>query len=120
MVQFNSDDQGPNDYERKSRLARFEGSAAISSSDYYGRDEGGGGSTGATRSGSADFDVSAGELINKLSFQVGLDISSRRVSTLTVNLGFCSCLLPPVTPKQRQELGAMASHVKGLMVVDAA
>jgi len=71
MAQFNSDESGPNDYERKSRLARFEGSGAISSSDYFGRDEGGGGgSSGPGRAGSADFDVSAGELINKLSFQV--------------------------------------------------
>ena len=76
MAQFNSDEAGPNDYERKSRLARFEGSGAISSSDYFGRDEGGGGggggsgSSGPGRAGSADFDVSAVELINKLSFQV--------------------------------------------------
>ena len=73
MAQFNSDESGPNDYERKSRLARFEGSGAISSSDYFGRDEGGGGGGGGSgpgRAGSADFDVSAGELINKLSFQV--------------------------------------------------
>ncbi len=81
-AQFNSDDQGPNDYERKSRLARFEGSAAISSSDYYGRDEGGGGSSGgAVRSGSADFDVSAGELISKLSFQVSLRRQRRILRT---------------------------------------
>ena len=75
VLQFNSDETGPNDYERNSRLARFEGSAAISSSDYFGRDEGGGGGgssgpSGAGRAGSADFDVSAGELISKLSFQV--------------------------------------------------
>ena len=88
-MQFNSDDQGPNDYERKSRLARFEGSAAISSSDYYGREEGGGASSGAVRSGSADFDVSAGELISKLSFQVSLRRNTRHQMLLIHS--YCAC-----------------------------
>lgn len=48
------------------RLSRFQSSASISSSDYFGRDEGGGNS----QAGGDDYDVSAGELMNKLSRQV--------------------------------------------------
>lgn len=53
----------------QARLSRFTGASAISSADFYGNGEGGGGSGGPARSGS-DFDLSANELMNKLSFQV--------------------------------------------------
>lgn len=60
-------DTGVPDYEQRARLSQFQGSQAISSSDYFGRDEGGAGGGGNP----ADFDVTAGELLNKLSVQVG-------------------------------------------------
>lgn len=64
-------DQGVPDYEKQARLSRFQGSQAISSSDYFGREDGphGGGANGGGGANSADFDVTAGELMNKLSFQ---------------------------------------------------
>lgn len=60
-------DSGVADYEQRARLSQFQGSQAISSSDYFGRDEGRGGGGGDP----ADFEVSAGELVSKLSVQVG-------------------------------------------------
>ena len=68
-------DQGVPEYEKQARLSRFQGSQAISSSDYFGREDGGGshggggGGAGGGANG-ADFDVTASELMNKLSFQV--------------------------------------------------
>jgi len=58
------------EYEKQARLSRFQGSQSISSSDYFGREEGGGGGGGGGGGANgADFDVTAGELMNKLSFQ---------------------------------------------------
>ncbi|BDA43782.1 probable ADP-ribosylation factor GTPase-activating protein [Coccomyxa sp. Obi] len=73
--QFNSDDTGSrNDYEKEARLSRFQGATAISSADFYDNGEGGGGrSGGAGGSGPTDFDVSANELMSKLSFQARQD-----------------------------------------------
>ena len=59
--------------ERQARLGRFQGASAISSADYYGDGEarpGGGGGGGGGGSGRSDFDMSANDLMNKLSFQV--------------------------------------------------
>ena len=62
------------EYEKQARLSRFQGSQAISSSDYFGREDGGGphggGGGGGGGANGADFDVTASELMNKLSFQV--------------------------------------------------
>ena len=64
-------DNGSNDYENQARLSRFQGSQSISSSDYFGREESGGrGGGGGGGGGGADFDVTAGELMSKLSVQV--------------------------------------------------
>lgn len=65
-------DNGANDYENQARLSRFQGSQSISSSDYFGREESGGrgGGGGGGGGGGADFDVTAGELMSKLSVQV--------------------------------------------------
>lgn len=65
-------DNGANDYENQARLSRFQGSQSISSSDYFGREESGGrgGGGGGGGVGGADFDVTAGELMSKLSVQV--------------------------------------------------
>lgn len=50
--------------ERQARLTRFQGQTAISSADYFGRDEG--------RSSASELDMSAADLVNRLSFQVSL------------------------------------------------
>ena len=52
----------------QARLSRFQGANAISSADFYDNGEGGG-SGGPARAGS-DFDISAGDLVNRLSMQV--------------------------------------------------
>lgn len=66
------------------RLSRFQSSASISSSDYFGRDEGG----GSSQMGGADFDVSAGELMNKLSIQVCLPLEWHSFSGFAISLCF--------------------------------
>ena len=83
------------DYEKQARLSRFQGSQAISSSDYFGREEGGGGGGGgAGRANSgADFDVSASELMNKLSFQVPAVCRCTMVSdSLEIHSSLAVCL----------------------------
>ena len=52
----------------QARLSRFQGANAISSADFYDNGEGGG--SGPARTGS-DFDITAGDLVNRLSMQVG-------------------------------------------------
>lgn len=74
---FNSASDGPSDYEKQARLSRFQGSSAISSADYYGEGESGGGMQ-RRNNGGDDFDVSAGELIGKLSFQARQDLAQVR------------------------------------------
>lgn len=54
----------------QARLSRFQGANAISSADFYDNGEGGGGGPGPARAGS-DFDITAGDLVNRLSMQVG-------------------------------------------------
>lgn len=56
--------------ERQARLGRFQGASAISSADYYGDGEARPGGGGGGGSGRSDFDMSANDLMNKLSFQV--------------------------------------------------
>ena len=51
----------------QARLSRFQGANAISSADFY--DNGDGSSSGPVRTGS-DFDITAGDLVNRLSMQV--------------------------------------------------
>ena len=51
----------------QARLSRFQGANAISSADFYDNGEGGG--SGPARAGS-DFDITAGDLVNRLSMQV--------------------------------------------------
>ena len=51
----------------QARLSRFQGANAISSADFYDNGEGGG--SGPARANS-DFDVTAGDLVNRLSMQV--------------------------------------------------
>lgn len=58
---------------QQARLGRFQGASAISSADYYGDGEarpGGGGGGGGSGGGGSDFDLSANDLMNKLTFQV--------------------------------------------------
>ncbi|KAK9828959.1 hypothetical protein WJX72_003048 [[Myrmecia] bisecta] len=72
---FQDDGGAANEYEKDSRLSRFQGATAISSADFYNNGDGsssGGASRGA---GSVDsLDVSATELMNKLSFQAKQDM----------------------------------------------
>lgn len=66
-----------NDYDKAARISRFQGAASISSADYFGREEGGGGSSGA----GADLD--AAELVNRLSLQARQDIQqAKEVATV--------------------------------------
>ena len=53
--------------DMQARLSRFQGANAISSADFYDNGEGGG--SGPARAGS-DFDITAGDLVNRLSMQV--------------------------------------------------
>lgn len=63
---FYNEKNGENDYENQARLAKFGNSTAISSADYFGREE--------QSSASAEYDLSAGELMNRLSFQAKQDL----------------------------------------------
>jgi hypothetical protein len=69
------------DYDRQARLSRFTGAAAISSDAYFDRGQGSGGSGGGGGGGSGRMggsgggnpgleDLSAAELVNRLSFHV--------------------------------------------------
>ena len=71
---FSSSADSNSEYESSQRLARFQGSSAISSAELFG--EGSGGRRGGA--GAESFDVSAGELIGKLSFQARQDINQVR------------------------------------------
>ncbi|KAK9716208.1 hypothetical protein RND81_06G218500 [Saponaria officinalis] len=62
--QFYGDETRSGDVEARASLQKFSGSNAISSADLFGNDDG------------ADFDISASDLINRLSFQAQQDISS--------------------------------------------
>lgn len=64
-------------FSPQARLSRFQGATAISSADFYDNGEGpSGGGGGGGSSASTDFDVSANELMSKLSFQVRVIPSS--------------------------------------------
>ncbi len=52
----------------QARLSRFQGATAISSADFYDNGEGPSGGGGGGNA-SSEFDVSANELMSKLSFQ---------------------------------------------------
>lgn len=68
----------------QARLSRFQGATAISSADFYDNGEGGGRSGGAGGSGASEFDVSANELMSKLSFQArGVPCQSKRAVAIT-------------------------------------
>mmetsp|Transcript_13008 Transcript_13008/g.22952 ORF Transcript_13008/g.22952 Transcript_13008/m.22952 type:complete len:388 (-) Transcript_13008:571-1734(-) len=59
-------DAGESEHDRNTRLSRFQGAAAISSADYYGRKE--------STPGSGDLDLSAADLVNRLSYQARQDL----------------------------------------------
>lgn len=61
-----------NDYDKQARLSRFSGAAAISSDAYFDRAEAntGGGGSSSRRPGNNDLDLTASELVNRLSFHV--------------------------------------------------
>lgn len=71
-------DDGEGEAERSQRLSKFQSSTAISSSDYFGRGDGGGsggpparsGPSGSNGSGGGDMDVTAADIVNRLSLQV--------------------------------------------------
>ncbi len=58
--------------ERRDRLNKFSGASAISSADYFGRADSRGGAGGMGPAGSGDLDISAADIVNRLSFQVGM------------------------------------------------
>ena len=61
------------EYEKQTKLNRFQGAAAISSNDYFDRDGAGSSSSMGQGGGGGgdDMDLSAADLVNRLSFQVG-------------------------------------------------
>ncbi|KXZ44602.1 hypothetical protein GPECTOR_65g220 [Gonium pectorale] len=60
------------EHERQTRLNKFQGAAAISSADYFGREE----SHGSM--GSGDLDVSAADIVNRLSIQAKQDMQQMK------------------------------------------
>ena len=71
----------------QARLSRFQGANAISSADFY--DNGDGSSSGPARTGS-DFDITAGDLVNRLSMQVCmLSIKLSYLRSLRLHLPAC-------------------------------
>jgi ADP-ribosylation factor GTPase-activating protein 2/3 len=73
----------PSDFETQSKLNRFQGAAAISSNDYFDRDGsggggGGGGGSSMARGPSGDMDLTAADLVNRLSFQAKQDLDSMK------------------------------------------
>lgn len=95
---------GENDYDRQARLSKFTGAAAISSDAYFDRGEGPGNGSGGSHGqggsrgqgsgrggGGGDLDVTAAELVNRLSFHAKQDLdqvkemagnAARQVSSL--------------------------------------
>lgn len=82
---FQNADSAESDYEKQNRLNKFTGATAISSADYFGREE-------ASKSG--DLDISASDLVNRLSFQAKQDLqqvkqiassASRKLTSMASN-----------------------------------
>lgn len=61
---FQKEDNGEAEFERQTKINQFSGATAISSADYFGRDE----------SKSGELDISASDLVNRLSFQAKQDL----------------------------------------------
>jgi ADP-ribosylation factor GTPase-activating protein 2/3 len=70
---FFDDGQRENDYEKQSKLAQFQGSQAISSDAYFGRESSGGGGGGGVGSGS-NMDMTAADLVSKISITAKQDL----------------------------------------------
>ncbi|GFR50517.1 hypothetical protein Agub_g12785 [Astrephomene gubernaculifera] len=64
------------EHERQMRLSKFQGAAAISSADFFGREESHGSLSGA--GGSGDLDITAAEIVNRLSFQAKQDMQQMK------------------------------------------
>ncbi|EFJ47643.1 hypothetical protein VOLCADRAFT_105108 [Volvox carteri f. nagariensis] len=60
------------EYERQARLSKFQNAAAISSADYFGREESRGSGAGG------DLDISAADIVNRLSFQAKQDMQQMK------------------------------------------
>ncbi|KAI7836389.1 hypothetical protein COHA_009751 [Chlorella ohadii] len=68
---FHGRDNAESEYEKQQRLSQFQGSAAISSDAYFGREQrGGGGASGS------NVDMTAGDLISKVSITAKQDMDS--------------------------------------------
>lgn len=75
---FNEQSSGANDYEHQSRLSRFQGSAAISSADYFGD------GSEAGRSNSAS-NMDAADLVNRLSYTARQDLQNLKSMATTAS-----------------------------------
>ncbi|GLC33095.1 hypothetical protein PLESTB_000370900 [Pleodorina starrii] len=64
------------EYERQARLSKFQNAASISSADYFGREEGRSGLNSGGMSG--DLDISAADIVNRLSFQAKQDMQQMK------------------------------------------
>jgi len=65
------DNDRSNDVEHQARLSRFNGASAISSDAYFSRGDNSGSSSSGPPQPGADMDLTAAELVNRLSFHVG-------------------------------------------------
>lgn len=75
---FNEQSSGGNDYEHQSRLSRFQGSAAISSADYFGD----GSEPGRSNSAS---NMDAADLVNRLSYTARQDLQNLKSMATTAS-----------------------------------
>lgn len=71
---FFNEDNKESDYERQGRLQQFQGSSAISSDAYFGRQSNRQGGMGGGGGGADSFDVSASELVSKISLTARQDM----------------------------------------------
>jgi ADP-ribosylation factor GTPase-activating protein 2/3 len=66
------------DYEKQARINKFHGAAAISSSDYFGNGDDEDVGRGAGRGSSGDMDLSAADLVHRISIQARQDLNSMK------------------------------------------
>eukprot|EP00798_Chlamydomonas_sp_ICE-L_P004182 gene4183-14282_t len=82
------------EYENKARLNQFSNSAAISSADYYSNDGEGNGGGGSRHVADDDMDLTAADIVNRLSMQAKQDLKS--VGNWLVARGGHSLRIQPV------------------------
>mmetsp|Transcript_27496 Transcript_27496/g.60156 ORF Transcript_27496/g.60156 Transcript_27496/m.60156 type:complete len:434 (-) Transcript_27496:2260-3561(-) len=72
---FQKGNDAETEYEKQAKLSKFTGAASISSADYFGNGEGG---PRGGRGASGDLDLSAADIVNRLSFQAKQDLQQMK------------------------------------------